>query len=316
MSVRGPERVHDAREILGEGPRWDVARRVLWWVDILDGLVHAFDPVAGTDRAVALGTEVGCVAPMVDGRLVVATTDRILALEPEGGGCETLVTFDPAPVRLRCNDGRCDPAGRLWVGRIAFDGADGHGSLLRLDPDGRLSTMLAGLAIPNGLAWPSDGRTLAYIDSARREVTRYPYDPASGDLGPGTTLLSLEGLDLPTGAVPDGMAIDEDDGLWVAVWGGSCVLHVSPDGTVLDRLELPVSQPSSCAFGGPDLADLYVTSAREELGPESEAREPHAGGIFRFRPGVRGRPAAAFRWLDPGDPVAASQRLGRAARET
>jgi sugar lactone lactonase YvrE len=102
------------------------------------------------------------------------------------------------------------------------------------------------------------------------------------------------------------MAVDDDDGLWVAVWGGGCVLHVSPDGVVLDRLELPVSRPSSCAFGGPDLADLYVTTAREGLGAEREAREPHAGGLFRFRPGVRGRPADAFGWLGPGRPGDAS----------
>jgi sugar lactone lactonase YvrE len=179
---------------------------------------------------------------------------------------------------------------------MTFDGAPGLGSLVRLDCDGRLSTVLSGLAIPNGLAWPSDGRTLAFIDSARREVTRYPYDPVTGDLGRGATLLSIAGPDLPAGAVPDGMAVDEEDGLWVAVWGGSCVLHCGPDGTVLDRLELPVSQPSSCTFGGPCLEDLYVTSAREGLDPGQVAREPHAGGIFRFRPGARGRPAAALQW--------------------
>jgi sugar lactone lactonase YvrE len=298
----GPELVLDARATLAEGPLWDAARGVLWWVDILDGDVHAFDPVAGTDRAIAVGSEVGCVAPMADGRLVAGTTDRIVALDPDSGERETLVTFGPAAVRLRCNDGRCDPAGRFWVGRMAFDGAAGHAGLLRLDPDGRLSTVLTGLAIPNGLGWSSDGRTLAFIDSARREVSRYPYDPASGALGTGGTLLSFESLDLPPEAVPDGMAVDVDDGLWVAVWGGGCVLHVSPDGAVLDRLLLPVSRPSSCAFGGPDLADLYVTTAREGLDPEREAREPQAGGLFRFRPGVRGRPADAFAWLGPGRP--------------
>jgi sugar lactone lactonase YvrE len=149
----GPELVLDARATLAEGPLWDAARGVLWWVDILDGDVHAFDPVAGTDRAIAMGSEVGCVQPMVGGRLVVGTPDRIVALYPESGDRETLVTFGPAAVRLRCNDGRCDPAGRLWVGRMAFDGASGHAGLLRLDPDGRLSTVLTGLAIPNGLGW-------------------------------------------------------------------------------------------------------------------------------------------------------------------
>jgi len=293
----GPSAAHlvlDARARLGEGPVWDARRSLLWWVDILDGVVHAFDPADASDRAIRIGSAVGCVAPMVDGRLLVAAADRLLALVPESGETATLASFDPSPIPLRCNDGKCDPEGRLWVGRMAFDLAPGAGSLLRLEPDGRLTTVLAGLTVPNGLAWPADRRSMIHIDSVRREITRHDFDPASGTLGPGSRLLSLGDLDLPDDAVPDGMTIDEEDCLWVAVWGGGCVIRVALDGRVRQRIELPVSQPSSCAFGGPDLGDLYVTSARDGLAPAGLARQPTAGGLFRLRPGVHGRPADAY----------------------
>lgn len=295
-----PELVLDAHAWLGEGPVWDVRREVLWWVDILAGAVHAFDPVMTSDRVYLVGSEVGCVAPMADSRLLVAATEELLALDPETGALAPIAGFEASVPRLRCNDGKCDPMGRLWVGRMAFDAAPGAGSLLRLEPDGRFVPALAGLTIPNGLAWPADGRSLLYVDSARREITRYSFDPASGELGPGRPLVTMAELGLPAGALPDGMTIDEEDCLWVAVWGAGCVVRVGLDGRLLDRLDLPVSQPSSCTFGGPDLGDLYITTARERLGPDEEARQPAAGGLFRFRPGVRGRPPDAWQATDPG----------------
>jgi len=293
------ELVLHARAWLGEGPVWDLRRGVLWWVDILAGVVHAFDPASGGDRATVVGTEIGCVAPMADGRLLLAGTDHILALDPETAETAPLAAFPPSPVRLRCNDGKCDPAGRFWVGRVAFDLAPGGGSLLRFEPEGRSSTVLSGLTIPNGMAWPSDGRTMCFIDSPAREVMAYAYDPSSGALGQGRRLVGLDDLDLPAEAVPDGMTVDEEDCLWVAIWGGGCVIRVDLGGRLLDRVELPVSQPSSCAFGGPDLADLFITSARHGLAPADLARRPLAGGLFRVRPGVRGRPAEAYRASPP-----------------
>jgi sugar lactone lactonase YvrE len=291
---RRPELVLDGHAWLGEGPLWDAGRAVLWWVDILEGALHAFDPLTGADRSMHVAGTVGCVVPAIDGRMLAATTHEVVVVDPERGSVEPVATFPAAAAALRSNDGRCDPAGRFWIGRMAFDAADGAGALLRLDVDGRLTTVLPGQSIPNGLAWPADGRTLVYIDSADRRLRRFAYDPATGDLGPGRTLLDLADLDLPADALPDGMAIDEEDGLWVAVWGGGCLLRVSLGGELLDRIDLPVSQPSSCTFGGADLGDLYVTTAREGFGPADEVREPTAGGLYRLRPGVRGRPPRAW----------------------
>lgn len=292
-----PRLVLDAHAWLGESPMWDADRALLWWVDILAGLVHAFEPSTRADRSYTVGSEVGCVAPIDDGQILIAAAERIATLNPDDGSLTTVVTFAEGMTRSRCNDGRADPAGRFWVGRVGSREEPGAGLLIRLGRDGRLDTVLDGLTMPNGLAWPSDGKSLAFIDSACGDVASYPYDPVSGNLGSPSQLISIADLRLGTDAVPDGMAIDDEDHLWIAIWGAGCVLRISPNGAVVDRVELPVSQPSSCAFGGPDLRDLYVTSAREGFGLVDEAREPHAGGLFRVRPGPRGRRPDPYRPL-------------------
>jgi sugar lactone lactonase YvrE len=289
------ELVIDAHAWLGEGPLWDARRGVLWWLDILAGVMHAFDPATGQDTVHHIGPSVGMAAFHADGRLLLGLPDGIAALDPGTGTRETIARFPATPAPLRCNDGAADPEGRLLVGRIALGAAPGAGSLLRIERDGTVSTVLDGLTIPNGLAWPAAGSTFAYVDSARRTVDLYPRDPATGALGSPSSLVSMDAAGMPAGAVPDGMALDVEDHLWVAVWGGACVLRVSPAGEVVARVDVPVSQPSSCAFGGPDLGDLYITSAREGFGEEDEAREPHAGGLFRVRPGVAGLLPGAYR---------------------
>ena len=289
-----PELVLDARVALGEGPLWDPARGILWWVDILAGRVHGFDPATATDRVIDVDTEVGCLAPMPDGRLLVGVTEAVAALEPVTGRLDPIVGFPPSTPRLRCNDGKCDPMGRFWVGRMAFDEAAGVGTLVRLDAERSPTPILGELTCPNGLGWTADGRTMVFIDSPTRTVMRYPFDPTTGALGTGTPCLRLDAVEVPPTAVPDGLTIDAEDRLWVAVWGGGCVLRVGLDGDVLDRVDLPVSQPTSCTFGGPELTDLYITSARQGLGPDVLAREPFAGGLFRVRTTVHGRLADAF----------------------
>lgn len=271
----------------GEGPVWDDGRAILWWVDIPAGAVHGFDPAGRSDRTLATGSPVGAVALRRDGMLLVALADRLAVLDPQTGRLETLLEFEPSVPPLRCNDGKPDAAGRFWIGRMGMDAAPAAGSLLRVDPDGRTTAVLADLTIPNGLGWSLDGRTMYYVDSAWREVRAFPFGPSTGDLGEPRTLVRFP----DDGSVPDGLTLDAHGCLWVARWGAGCVVRVSPEGELVDRIDLPVSQPSSCTFGGPDLGDLYITSAREDLPPDRLAREPLAGSLFRCRPGVRGLPA-------------------------
>lgn len=281
---RRVELVVDAHATVGEGPVWDAARRVLWWVDIPAGAVHRFDPSDGSDEMLDAGSPVGAVALRRDGSLLAATAERLAVLDPEDGRRDPLFEFAASEPPLRCNDGTCDPAGRFWIGRMAFDAAPGVGALLRVDGDGTVTTRLEGLTIPNGLGWSADGRRMYFLDSVWGEVREYAYDPQTGAMGEGRTFVRFP----DDGSVPDGLTIDADGHLWVARWGASCVVRVAPDGSLVDRIDLPVSQVSSCSFGGDDLGDLYITTAHEDFGPEDLAREPLAGGLFRVRPGVRG----------------------------
>lgn len=278
------ELVTDARAGVGEGPVWDAARGVVWWVDIPAGLVHRFDPRIGTDREFEVGSAVGAVALRHDATLVAALAEVLAQLDPDTGRLATVLSFVAGGPPLRCNDGKCDPAGRFWVGRMTMDGALGEGSLLCVDSDLAVTTRQVGLAIPNGLGWSLDGSRMYFIDSSWREVREYPYDPATGAIGEPRTLVWFP----EDGSVPDGLTIDAEGHLWVARWGAGCVVRVSPDGAIVDRIDLPVSRVSSCTFGGEDLGDLYITTARGDASPAELAGEPLAGGLFRCRPAVGG----------------------------
>ncbi|HEX4898498.1 MAG TPA: SMP-30/gluconolactonase/LRE family protein, partial [Candidatus Limnocylindrales bacterium] len=185
------ELVLDARATLGEGPVWDPDRRLLWWVDILGGVVHGFDPATGGDRAIAIREAVGAIALRASGGLIVAAAGRIAGLDPETGRLETLVAFEVETPPRRSNDAKCDPTGALWLGRMALDGAAGLGALLRLDPDLRLTIVETGLAVPNGMAWSTDGRRMYFIDSMRRQITERGFDAATRMVEPGRPLVEF-----------------------------------------------------------------------------------------------------------------------------
>jgi len=261
VSAEQPELVVDARAWLGEGPLWDADRGLLWWVDILGGRAHAFDPATGRDEAIEIGQAVGAIALRRGGGLLVLGQDAILALEPETHRMRPLVAFGRERPPRRTNDGKPDPAGRLWFGRMTFDHAAGMGSLCRLDRELRLETVLRDLTIPNGLAWSPDGSTMYFAESISREVTAYRFHSKTSELSGGRLLVRIgPGLGLPTAAVPDGLTVDAEGFVWVAIWGGGCVIRVSPEGSVEARLDFPVSQVSSATFGGP--ASRTCTSPR------------------------------------------------------
>jgi sugar lactone lactonase YvrE len=278
-----------ARAELAEGPVWDAARGVLWWVDIRAGHVHAFDPRAHADRTFDIGTPVGSLALRTDGTLLLAAQDAFLGLAPETGAVGALLNWPPETHPRMSNDGKCDSVGRFVVGRLSRAGQPREGALYRLDADWTLNELLTGLTVPNGLAWSHDGSTLYFNDSASHEVRAYAYG-REGDLAaPGERLLAWNGA-----GEPDGMTIDEDGCLWVADWGGGQVRRISPTGEILATVTVPASQVSSCTFGGAHFDELFITTAREGFGPDDDAREPLAGSVFRSRPRVRGLPAVPF----------------------
>ena len=290
MTAAAIELVLDARAELGEGPRWDARGQRLLWVDIMSGRVHAFRPAGAACRNVDVGRPVGALAGAADGSIVLAVAGGFARLDWDSGRTRMLATVEEDRPQNRMNDGACDPAGRFWAGTMALDESAGAGALYRLDADLTVHTMLTGVTISNGIDWSLDGRRMYYVDSPTRRIDVFDFDPATGTIASRRPFVSVPA----EAGVPDGLTVDADGFVWLALWGGAALRRYAPDGALERTVPLPVSHPTSCAFGGADLDELYVTSARRPLTPDQRAREPMAGGLLRLRPGVAGRPANLF----------------------
>jgi len=284
------ELVLDARADLGEGPSWDVAEGCLIWVDIPPGVVHRFEPRSGDDERFEIGQPVGAAVPASDGRILVAVSNGFSFGRNREAMLERIADVEADLSETMMNDGKCDPSGRMWAGTKDAVGMRPVGSLYRLGSDRAPKRMVTGVAISNGLGWSLDGRTMYYIDSPTHRVDAFTFDPDSGDLSDRRPLVEFP----EAFGLPDGMTVDEEGFLWVAFYGGSAVRRIDPEGAVRSVVELPVSQVTSCAFGGADLSELFITSARSDLSDAALADQPHAGGVFRLAPGVHGLPQRPF----------------------
>jgi len=279
--------------VLGEGVRWDALRGELLRVDIIAGRVFV-DYIEGDGDLIPLhvyevpGT-VGAVSPIDgdDGWLLAAGQD-IVHLHRDGSRHSIAEVAAPG---TRMNDAACDPGGRFWAGTLADDHHEGGGALYRLDGEGSWEQVLNGLTISNGLGWSSDGRTMYLVDSGPRVIYRFAFEPESGELSDRQVIVTV-GEEV---GAPDGMTVDANGDLWVAIYGGGCVHHYSPDGRLLDVLDVPASQSTCCAFGGPGMGRLYVTTATEGWSDEQRRAEPAAGLVYRFDTEVAGRPVQPFR---------------------
>ena len=284
--------VLDAQAGLAEGPHWWLEKSVLIWVDIEASRVGFFDPVTGRNRFLVVPSHVGAVVPMSDGELLVATAQGFVRLHPDSGVVSSLHDPEDDQPGNRFNDGKCDPWGRFWAGTMAYDFAAGAGSLWRVNLDFSCIRQRHGLTISNGLAWSQDRGTLYFIDSPTRQVLAFPLT-TSGDFSgePIPCITIPEDWD----AVPDGMCIDAEGMLWIALFGGGAVTRWDPaSGLLLERLALPCRQVTSCCFGGPNLDQLFVTTARQEMDAAAIKAEPLAGGLFQADVGVKGLPADCF----------------------
>jgi sugar lactone lactonase YvrE len=284
------ELVLEAQADLGEGPVWDDRSGQLAWVDIMAEKVNYFDPVTGATKSYATGAPVGAAALRESGGLIVALPGGMASLSLETGDVAMLCALPDPAGDIRMNDGKCDPAGRFWAGTMAYDFRAGAASLYCFDGAGGVSKKLSGVTISNGLGWSPDGSLMYYVDTMTGLLEVFDYDVASGEISGRRTVASAA----RPGAFPDGLAVDAEGNIWVALWGGGCVVCFDPAGRKQAEIEVPASQSSCCAFGGDGYADLYITSARTGL-PEEQLREqPYAGGLFRVRPGVVGSPSSRF----------------------
>ena len=279
------ELVVDAHAVIGEGALWNSAEQVLYWVDIMGNKLHIHDPSGDADRVTDIGQPVGTVVVRASGGLMLALKDGFAAFDPASGELDLLHDPEAHLPENRFNDGKCDPAGRFWAGTMAIDPVEGAGALYCMETDLSVRKVLGGVSISNGIVWSLDGDRMYFIDSLRYDVQVYDYDVETGTIDDERVAFRVPG----EVGLPDGMAIDAEGMLWIAHFDGAKVCRWDPDsGEILQTIELPVSKTTSCAFGGPDLDTLYITSGSLGMTDEEKEREPHAGGLFAARPGCRG----------------------------
>jgi sugar lactone lactonase YvrE len=285
----------DAEQLTGpvafhaEGPVWAPSWGGLRWVDMFAGdvLSMSLDGGGGGDDAITrrhVGAIAAALRPRRGGGAVIAV-ERGFLLEDAAGELTPLPELwtDPG---LRMNEGSCDPDGRFYCGSMAYDKAPGRGSMYRLDGDGTTSVVFGGTTISNGLGWSPDGSIAYYIDTPTRRIDMFDYAPESGLSGRRLFAEIADGA-----GFPDGMTVDAQGHVWVALYAGSAVHRYRPDGVLDGVIELPVTNVTACTFAGADLDDLIITTSRENL---PEGAQPEAGSLFRSRPGVSGRPVIEF----------------------
>ena len=290
MSLKA-ELLIDAHALVGEGPIWDADANVLWWVDIMSSELYAYDPQTGENREWNVGQHVGTVVQRASGGLMLAVQDGFAAFDPASGALEMLAEPEAHLPGNRFNDGKCDPAGRFWAGSMAYEDQSDQGSVYRLDTDHSVDKMIEDIGISNGIIWSLDARTMYYTDSLDFAIRAYDYDVATGGIDNERVI-----IDFPKAmGVADGFTIDEEGMLWVAHYGAGRVRRWNPDtATVLAEIDLPAAGVTACAFGGPGLDQLFITSASLRLSDAEKAQQPHAGGLFVAEVGVRGLAADKY----------------------
>lgn len=279
------ELIFDAKATLGEGPAWDAKTETLYWVDILEKRIYA-----GNELLAQLDDFIGCLAPCKNGHLLLGKRLSFTDFEPASVRERVLASLSE-PTANRINDGKCDPAGRFLAGTLDMKERDSNGVLYSFD--GKNTTrLLDGIRISNGLTWSPDHKTFYYIDTPTRKVKAFDYDMGTGQIAnPRAVIHVPESL-----GWPDGMTSDMDGNLWIAMWGGAQVTQWSPNtAELLEQVSIPAWLSSSCIFGGRDMNELYVTSARKDMSEADLKKYPLSGGLFKILTNVVGMPTFEFR---------------------
>jgi len=290
------EPVGDVAAVLGEGPYWRPEDDALLWVDVVRGHLHMTRVQLGETITVELDT-VSAAFPAVGGGIITAGGHRLMlrATRPGEDWAGRIIAEAPARDGVRFNDASVDPAGRVWVGSMDIKEKEPLGTLYRLDSGGTLTAVVKGATVSNGIGWSPDGTRMYYNDSPLRRIDMFDYDQATGEAYQGRMFADLSGAD----GFPDGLTVDADGHVWVAMFAGGALRRFTPAGHQDAVIPLPVSQPTSCAFGGPGMADLFVTTAYRDLSEAQRAAEPLAGRLLRLRPGPVGLPSSATQAVIP-----------------
>jgi sugar lactone lactonase YvrE len=286
------ELVVDLKSDFGSGAFWNHKTGELMWVDVTGKILNFYSPRKGHNKEMFIGQIIGAAVPAESGQVIAALQNGIYLIDPLTGTKRLISAPEDTVPENRFNSGKCDPAGRFWAGTVNMDMKQGMGKLYRLDSDSTVHEMLEYASIPNGTVWSGDNTKMFYMDSPTQKVIAYDYDNETGEISNGKTAVEIP----PEIGLPYGMTIDADNNLWIAIYGGAAVTCWNPEtGEMLHEIKVPAKNVTSCAFGDEDFGTLYITTARQETDSEELKKYPHAGGVFKIRPGVYGVKSAFFK---------------------
>lgn len=283
--------VLDAKATLAEGPCWNAEQRMLYWVDILGETFSRFHPESGVNEIFPIGEYVGAVVCAGENEVVLATQSGFQKYQIQERQLTPLVDPESHLPGNRFNDGKCDASGRFWAGTMEVIEKEATGSLYVLETDHSYRKVYEGVGVSNGIAWSLDEKEMYYIDSMKKLVLAFEYEAGRGEINNARTRIDFR----TEKGFPDGMTMDEEGMLWIAHWDGWQVSRWNPQtGQKLDSITVPAAKVTSCVFGGKGLDTLYITTARKGLQEGQMGDQPHAGGIFAVKPGVKGTKTYSF----------------------
>lgn len=292
QEVQTARLLHKEAALCGEGSIWNPFTKTLFWVDIDGQRLFEWDPATKENKTWSFDKKISTVVPESPQTVVFTLADEVVRFNIETGQSEQLMAIDTDGGAVRFNDGKCDPEGRLWAGTMVMRGPKGGGALYRIDAGG-ITLMVTDVTCSNGIVWTKNKRTMYYIDTPTREIVAYDFDPKTGAISNRRVAVAL-----PDGiGYPDGMAIDKDDMLWVAHWGGSGVYNWNPKtGQLIGKIGVPAPNVTSCAFGGENMDILFITTAGGGMNEELRGKYPLSGSLFYCQPGAKGVKTNLFKW--------------------
>lgn len=270
---------------LGEGAFWNYKTQELYWIDIEGKKLNVYNPKSKTNKVINTTSRIGTVVPIDENHVLSALEDGVYVTNTTTRISKLLTDMSTVLKDARLNDGKCDPAGRFWVGSMHFKQEKGKAKLFTIDELGKLNVKIDSVTISNGIVWTTDKKTMYYIDTPTSQIKSYDFDNETGVISNPKVAVQIP-LSL---GFPDGMAIDAEDMVWVGMWNGNAVIRFNPKtGEVLQKIDVPAHNITSCAFGSQNLDVLYITSARVDMTPEELIKYPLSGSVFKVIPGVKG----------------------------
>ena len=283
-----PVQVYPCQNIIGEGPLWNVDEQAIYWVDIDGKKIQRYYPETRKFESFDVPVKVCVLAFRKKGGMIVGAQDGFYFWDTKSQDLEFITHPEKGKEEARFNDGKVDRKGRFWAGTMTFEGATS--SLYRMDPDLSVHQIEKGVTIANGVGWSPNNKTMYFVDSMRYVIYAYDFDFEKGEVSNRRPFVQLEA----SFGIPDGLTVDSEGHVWCAIYGGWKVMRYAPDGSVSDVIDMPVSKPSSCMFGGKGLDELYITTISEGLSEEQKKQEPMAGDLFVVKTDVKGLPEPEF----------------------